>query len=97
MGFEYEAIPNDVDDYRRRRDALALQIEILPTFARRYGPYAVGLDDGLPYDERWGDPVQLEFAEACVQMTCSKPLRGVLLADIGELLRMMGAAELVEL
>lgn len=97
MGIEYEVIPHDVDAYRRQRDVLARQAETLPTFAHRYGPYAVGLSDGAKYDERWGDPVQLEFAENSMQILCIMPLRDALLADVRELMRMIGVTELVEL
>ncbi|WP_046656513.1 hypothetical protein [Lysobacter capsici] len=54
MGYEYDAIPNDVDDYRRRREVLLQQIENLATFACKYGSRGFGLDYAHQPDPRWG-------------------------------------------
>lgn len=37
MGYEYDAIANDVDDYRRRRDVSLQLVEALVTLACKYG------------------------------------------------------------
>jgi len=92
MGYEYKAIPDDVEDYRRRRQALLLQIESLPTFAGRGGPEQAGLDDAphLQRNVRWGDPVQLWFEPDRVHVLCAGALSEALRRDLRELLRMIG-------
>lgn len=92
MGYEYRAMPDDPADYRRRREALLLQVESLPTFAGRGGPDQVGLDDAPQplRNRRWGDPVQLWFEPDHVHVLCAGALSEALRVDLRELLRMIG-------
>lgn len=91
MGYEYDAIPNDVDDYRRRRDTLPLELESLPSFSRRVGAYEVWLSDPGRPDGGW-EEVQLVFGCDGVRLACMTPLSVSVRKDLRVILASIGGS-----
>lgn len=91
MGYEYDAIPNDVDDYRRRRDTLPLEFESLPTFSRSVGVHEVWLSDPQRPEGGW-EEVQLVFGQDGVRLTCMTALSASVRQDLRVVLASIGGA-----
>lgn len=89
MGYEYDAIPNDVDDYRRRRDTLPSELESLPTFSRRVSACEVWLSGPGRPEGGWED-VQLVFGQDRVRLTCMAPLSASVRGDLRVVLAVIG-------
>lgn len=95
MGYEYDALPDDPADYRRRRVALVDAVAGLPSFRRRVGADEVWLRDPGRTDDGW-DEVQLVFGEASVRLACMAPLSAAVRADLRALPRLLGGARYVD-
>ncbi|KRB04399.1 hypothetical protein [Lysobacter sp. Root690] len=91
MGYEYDAIPNDVDDYRRRCDTLPLELESLATFSRSVGAYEVWLSDPGRPGSGW-EEVQLVFGRDRVRLTCMTPLSDSVRSDLRLVLALVGGS-----
>lgn len=91
MGYEYHAIANDPDDYRRRREALLSELESWATFSRRAGPREIWLSDPARPQCGW-EEAQLLFVDSGVHLTCMAPLSAAVRADLRALLARIGGA-----
>ncbi|QWF19388.1 hypothetical protein [Lysobacter capsici] len=89
MGYEYDAIANDVDDYRRRRDTLPLELESLPTFSRSVGAREIWLSEPGRPEGGW-EEVQLVFGHDRVRLTCMTALSTAVRNDLRVVLALIG-------
>ncbi|MFK3648736.1 hypothetical protein ACI2IY_09870 [Lysobacter enzymogenes] len=95
VGYEYDALPDDPADYRRRRAALVDAAEALPSFRRRVGADELWLCDPGRAGDGW-DEVQLIFGEAGVRLACMTPLSAAVRADLRALPALLGGARYVD-
>lgn len=95
MGYEYDLVPDDPDDYLRRRAALIDAVAALPSFSRRAGACELWLSDPARPADGW-EEAQLVFGERDVRLTCMTPLGALVRADLRALPGVFGGARYVD-
>ncbi|SDY52765.1 hypothetical protein SAMN04487939_10325 [Lysobacter sp. yr284] len=95
MGYEYDALPDDPDDYLRRRAELIDAAAALPSFSRRAGACELWLSDPARAVDGW-EQAQLVFGERSVRVTCMTALSAMVRADLRALPALLGGARYVD-
>ncbi|QWP75544.1 hypothetical protein J5226_18275 [Lysobacter sp. K5869] len=95
MGYEYDAVPDDPNDYRRRRAQLVEAATALPSFHHRVGAFEIWLCAPDRPPEGW-DEVQLMFGPDRVRLACMTPLTERVRADLRALPALLGGARYLD-
>ncbi len=84
MGYEYDLVPRDGGDYRRRRELLAAGMAELASFRGAPSPGQAWLRDPGRDDSGW-DEVHVVFGPERVRIACMAPLSEAVRADLRRL------------